>query len=108
MVPSAVGVIVCAATVILRPETSALFLISFRAASITAFGIVFATSGTEHQLSYVSPSVERLTGYTPEEAINLTVDMLHPPGSLYLIRDHIHRLQASGRKAGEKMQSPLK
>lgn len=39
------------------------------------------TMGLDGSITYVSPAVERVRGFTPQEAMAQTLDQIHPPGT---------------------------
>ncbi len=53
------------------------------------------TMDAKHNFTYLSPSVERFLGYTPEECLNLDFSQVFPPDSLAIIQKRI----ASRREA---------
>jgi PAS domain S-box-containing protein len=61
--------------------------------------VVF-TADLNNRLTYVSPSIQRLQGFTVEEALDLGMEGLVAPGSLELLRA-IHREGASVLEKGQ-------
>lgn len=63
---------------------------------------VIWTMETDGRISYVSPSVELLRGFTPEEVMAQPLEQIHPPDSLLRSRAYISALLAdlaAGRQA---------
>lgn len=56
------------------------------------------------RIVYVSPSVQRVRGLTPEEAMRQTLDEIHPPEGQELVIDYMQRLHAAA-EAGEELPS---
>ena len=52
-------------------------------------GDVIWTVDFDNRLTYISPSVERLLGYNPAEAMNLPVEAVFSPGSAAIIREEL-------------------
>jgi PAS domain S-box-containing protein len=50
---------------------------------------VIWTMDAEHRLTYVSPAIEKLSGYPPEEFLNLSFDQWMTPGTLESARRRI-------------------
>ncbi len=61
------------------------------------------TMEPDGRISYVSPSVELVRGFTPEEAVAQTLDQIHPPESLAISTKWREQVQAE-IGAGKKPQ----
>jgi PAS domain S-box-containing protein len=62
------------------------------------------TMGPDGSITYVSPSVEKLRGFTPEEAMRQPIDEIHPPSSQAISLGYLTKLYAdvqAGRPPGE-------
>jgi len=59
-----------------------------------AYDVIW-TMALDGTITYVSPAVERVRGITPEEAMQQTIDEIHPPESAALHRDYYQRLFAA-------------
>jgi PAS domain S-box-containing protein len=58
------------------------------------------TMGLDGSITYVSPAVERLRGFTPEEAMRQSLEEIHPPGSAAISLGYFTKLYgdiAAGR-----------
>jgi diguanylate cyclase (GGDEF)-like protein/PAS domain S-box-containing protein len=55
---------------------------------------VIWTKEPDGRISYLSPSVETVRGYTPQEAMAQPLEQIHPPESLALSKQWWERLQA--------------
>lgn len=53
------------------------------------------TMGMDGAITYVSPSVERVRGITPEEAAAQTIDQIHPPESATRVMEYFATLYAA-------------
>ncbi|MBU3750723.1 MAG: diguanylate cyclase [Mycobacterium sp.] len=56
---------------------------------------VIWTMGLDGAITYVSPAVERVRGFTPAEAMRQTVEEIHPPQSAAIVGDYFAGLFAS-------------
>ena len=52
------------------------------------------TMAADGRITYVSPAIEKVRGYTPEEAMRQTFDEIHPPHSQALTLGYLVKLQA--------------
>lgn len=52
------------------------------------------TMSPEGVTTYVSPGVEAMRGFTPEEAMNQSIEEMHPPQSTELCLDYFGQIQA--------------
>lgn len=52
------------------------------------------TMGVDGTITYVSPSVEAVRGFTPAEAMRQTIDQIHPPGSQAISLGYFTKLYA--------------
>ena len=69
---------------------------------------VISTLDTDLHFSYVSPSVERLTGYTPEEMLALSLEEVFTPSSLEkVMANHTQRLERHVQTL-EKSSDPIR
>lgn len=50
------------------------------------------TMSAEGAITYVSPAVESMRGFTPEEAMNQTIEQIHPPDSQAISLGYFNRL----------------
>jgi PAS domain S-box-containing protein len=66
---------------------------------------VIWTVDLEGRLTYVSPSVERLRGYTPDEVIGQPFATVISPSSIGIVRERMARIQAQAR--GEEPDAPI-
>ncbi len=55
---------------------------------------VIWTMGVDGTITYVSPAVERVRGYTPEEAMRQGIEEIHPPDSLAISLGYFQQLHA--------------
>ena len=53
---------------------------------------VIWTMSADGAITYVSPAVESMRGFTPEEAMNQTIDQIHPPDSQAISLGYFNRL----------------
>ena len=53
------------------------------------------TMGVDGAITYVSPSVERVRGFTPAEAAAQTIDQIHPPESATRVMEYFASLYAA-------------
>ncbi len=56
---------------------------------------VIWTMGLDGAITYVSPAVERVRGFTPQEAMAQTLEQIHPPASAAKVGDYFARLFAA-------------
>ena len=63
----------------------------YRLLAENAWDVVW-TMAPDATITYVSPSVERVRGITPEEAMHQTTDQIHPPESAARNIDYFQRL----------------
>ena len=69
----------------------------YRLLAENAWDVIW-TMGVDGSISYVSPSVERVRGITPEEAAAQTLDQIHPPESAALVGQYFARpVRGDGR-----------
>lgn len=54
------------------------------------------TMGAEGKITYMSPAVQRIRGYTPEETIGQTLDQIVTPASLPLVKERLSKQLAAG------------
>jgi PAS domain S-box-containing protein len=66
---------------------------------------VIWTGSLNGRLTYVSPSVKRLRGFTPEEVIGAPFDEVISPSSREAVRAHMERARAQAR--GEEPVAPI-
>jgi len=59
-----------------------------------AYDVIW-TMSVDGRVTYVSPSVERVRGITPEEAAAQTLEEIHPPESAARVTDYFGRLYAA-------------
>lgn len=71
----------------------------YRLLAENAWDVIW-TMGVDGAITYVSPSIERVRGLTPEEAARQPLEEIHPPESLRLVRDYFLALYAA-MAAGE-------
>ena len=55
---------------------------------------VIWTMGVDGTITYVSPAVERVRGFTPEEAMRQGIEEIHPPDSLAISLGYFQQLHA--------------
>ena len=53
---------------------------------------VIWTMSADGAITYVSPAVESMRGFTPEEAMNQTIEQIHPPDSQAISLGYFNRL----------------
>jgi PAS domain S-box-containing protein len=53
------------------------------------------TMELDGRISYVSPAVEKVRGFTPAEAMSQTLEEIHPPASRLLTQEYFERLGAA-------------
>ena len=56
---------------------------------------VIWTASPDGTIDYISPSVERVRGFTPAEAMSLSIEQTHPPASAASVIDFYRRLFAA-------------
>ncbi|HTY29558.1 MAG TPA: diguanylate cyclase, partial [Mycobacterium sp.] len=56
---------------------------------------VIWTASQNGTITYISPSVERVRGFTPAEAMSLSIEQTHPPSSAASVIDFYRRLFAA-------------
>ncbi len=71
-----------------------------RLLATNAYDVIW-TMDLDGAVSYVSPSVERVRGITPEEARAQTLDQIHPPESAARVADYFGRLFTAIATGGE-------
>jgi diguanylate cyclase (GGDEF)-like protein/PAS domain S-box-containing protein len=71
----------------------------YRLLAENAWDVIW-TMAVDGTITYVSPSVERVRGITPDEAARQSLEEIHPPSSAALVRDYFERLYAA-MAAGE-------
>ncbi len=62
---------------------------------------VIWTAGLDGTINYISPAVEKIRGFTPEEAMHQTLEQTHPPESAARVVDFYRRLFAAIEKGEE-------
>lgn len=72
-----------------------------RLLSENAYDVIW-TMALDGTITYVSPSVERVRGITPEEAASQTLEQIHPPESAARVTDYYGRL-FSAMTSGEPL-----
>ena len=72
----------------------------YRLLAENAWDVIW-TMGVDGSITYVSPSVERVRGITPEEAKSQTLDEIHPPESMASVLDYYTRLGAALQEGTE-------
>ena len=80
-----------------RDEAVAALAVSeeqYRLLAENAYDVIW-TMGVDGSITYVSPSVERVRGITPAEAMAQPLDEIHPPASAALVADYFGRLYAA-------------
>lgn len=70
---------------------------------------VIWTMSPEGKITYVSPTVEAMRGFTPEEAMNQTIEEIHPPASQAISLGYFERLKIAlqGRAPLEEFNCEL-
>lgn len=63
---------------------------------------VIWTAAPNGRITYISPSVERVRGFTPAEAMSLSIEQTHPPATAASVVDFYRRLFAAA-EAGEEL-----
>lgn len=66
----------------------------YRLLAENAWDVIW-TMEVDGSISYVSPSVERVRGITPEEAMVQTLDQIHPPDSAAKVTEYFAQLYAA-------------
>lgn len=66
----------------------------FRLLAENAYDVIW-TMGVDGSITYVSPSVERVRGITPDEAMAQSIDQIHPPESAALVAHYFGELYAA-------------
>jgi len=56
---------------------------------------VIWTASPDGTIDYISPSVERVRGFTPAEAMSMSIEQTHPPASAAIVIDFYRRLFAA-------------
>jgi len=56
---------------------------------------VIWTASPHGTIDYISPSVERVRGFTPAEAMSMSIEQTHPPASAAIVIDFYRRLFAA-------------
>ncbi|MGI9163644.1 MAG: sensor domain-containing diguanylate cyclase [Mycobacterium sp.] len=59
-----------------------------------AYDVIW-TMALDGTITYVSPAVERVRGFTPEEAMSQPVEEIHPPASAARVTEHFQRVFAA-------------
>ncbi len=59
-----------------------------------AYDVIW-TMSMDATITYVSPAVQRVRGFTPEEAMHQTVEEINPPESAARVADYYHRVFAA-------------
>ena len=72
----------------------------YRLLAENAWEIIW-TAKLDGTINYISPAVERVRGFTPEEAMHQTVEETHPPESAARVIDFYRRLFAAIEKGEE-------
>jgi diguanylate cyclase (GGDEF)-like protein/PAS domain S-box-containing protein len=72
----------------------------YRLLAENAWEIIW-TASLDGTINYISPAVERVRGFTPEEAMHQTVEETHPPESAARVVDFYRRLFAAIDKGEE-------
>ena len=72
----------------------------YRLLAENAWEIIW-TASLDGTVNYISPAVERVRGFTPEEAMHQTVEETHPPESAARVIDFYRRLFAAIEKGEE-------
>ena len=72
----------------------------YRLLAENAWEIIW-TASLDGTINYISPAVERVRGFTPEEAMHQTVEETHPPESAARVVDFYRRLFAAIEKGEE-------
>jgi len=80
----------------LRTEQLALALEKYRNVAENIEDVVWVLDASTLKLLYVSPSVFRLLGYTPDELISTPSEIMLPPTMLALLRDWPANAQGQG------------
>lgn len=66
----------------------------YRLLAENAYDVIW-TMGVDGAITYVSPSVERVRGITPAEAMAQTLDQIHPPSTAARVAEYFGQLYAS-------------
>jgi diguanylate cyclase (GGDEF)-like protein/PAS domain S-box-containing protein len=72
----------------------------YRLLAENAWEIIW-TASLDGTINYISPAVERVRGFTPEEAMHQTIEETHPPESAARVIDFYRRLFAAIEKGEE-------
>jgi PAS domain S-box-containing protein len=75
----------------------------YRLLAENALDVIWIINLSRRAFAYISPSVTHLTGYAPEEALDLPLDQIIAPASLELIRNQLQ--SQGGPLSGDETRS---
>ncbi len=74
----------------------------YRLLAENVMDVIWIINADEMQFTYISPSIERLTGYTPREALNMPLARLLTPASLEQARAQVRPQVLSAGSHGQR------